>query len=523
MVGVQDGSPAVRIRPATVSALPGVRSGRPVPDGGTQDRLLDVAYLPVDNASVTFFRIAFGGLMAAWAWNYLASGRVTRLYVEPAYHFTYYGFDWLAPWPGNGMYLHFAAIMVFAMMIAAGWFYRVAASGFAIAFIYVFLLDRTNYQNHYYLIGLFGCLLTLLPLHRNVSVDAWRKPAILTQRTPAWVLWAIRFHVGLPYFFGGLAKLTPDWLLGQPMGLFLSTKTDIPVIGSLFSWQAAGMASSWFGLLLDLFIVPALLWRRTRVLAYLLCVAFHLTNSILFQIHVFPWFMIVATTMFFDPAWPRKLLTVGRAEPTPVLPKIAHQGSRQGPRRWILVAVAAYVLFQCVWPLRSRIYGGDTSWDERGHLFSWRMMLRAKEVGLGYALVDPVSGRVANVDHKQFLDAEQSEKFGRDPELILLMAHFIADRFESEMGRRPQVYAFVLASLNGRKAQLMIDPNTDLAAQTRGPFVIRDWVVPLSEPLRALPWDVPVDQWRQHVELPEIEFLKRAQVSATQEKSTEPD
>jgi vitamin K-dependent gamma-carboxylase len=73
------------------------------------------------------------------------------------------------------MYLHFVAIMCFGLLIAVGWFYRLATIGFAIAFIYVFLLDRTNYQNHYYLIGLFGCLLTLLPLNRNVSVDAWRK------------------------------------------------------------------------------------------------------------------------------------------------------------------------------------------------------------------------------------------------------------------------------------------------------------------------------------------------------------
>lgn len=512
MVGLQDSSITTETRPMRVDAFRNASPRQSRPDVHTQDRLLDAASRRVDNASVTFFRIGFGGLMAAWAWNYLVSGRVTRLYVEPAFHFTYYGFDWVSPWPGTGMYWHFTAIMVFALMIAAGWYYRIAASGFAVLFIYVFLLERTNYQNHYYLIALFGCLLPLLPLHRNVSVDAWRKPEILSQTTPAWVLWALRFHVGVPYFFGGIAKLTPDWLLGQPMGLFLSTKTGIPVIGSILSWQGSGMACSWFGLLFDLLIVPALLWQRTRVPAYLLCIAFHLANSVLFQIHVFPWFMIVATTLFFDPSWPRKLLTVGRAGAVTAGPGAASRGPGVGPRRWVLVAITAYVLFQCAWPLRSRFYGGETSWDERGHLFSWRMMLRTKEVGLGYAIVDPVSGRVANVDHKQFLDAEQAEKFGRDPELILLMAHFIASRFESEVGRRPQVHAFVLASLNGRKPQLMIDPNADLAAEPRRQFGRRDWIMPLTEPLRADPWDVPVDHWRQHVELPEIDFLKMSQV-----------
>ncbi len=514
MVAMPVDTPADRPRPATVPDLSGDRSGRSAADdtGSSPSALADGLRIglwqPIDNASVTFFRIAFGVLMAAWAWNYLDSGRVTNLYVEPEFFFTYFGFDWIRPWPGIGMYLHFAAILTFALMIAAGCFYRLATVGFALSFVYVFLLDRTNYQNHYYLIGLFGCLLTVLPLHRNVSVDAWRKPEILSQTVPAWVLWAIRFHVAVPYFFGGIAKLTPDWLLGQPMGIYLSTKTDIPVIGTLLSWQGAGIATSWFGLFFDLLIVPALLWRRTRVLAYLMSVAFHLTNSMLFQIHVFPWFMIVATTIFFEPDWPRRVLSVGRAQPVTSGNDVAKGNSGNGPPRWVLAVVVAYILFHCLWPLRGRLYGSETSWDERGHLFSWRMMLRAKEVGVGYAVVDPKSGKVANVDHKQFVDEEQSGKFARDPEMILLMAHFIADRFESEMGWRPQVHAFALASLNGRKPQLMIDPNVDLAAETRGQFGQRDWVMPLTEPLRLEPWNLPVDQWRQHVELPEIGFLK---------------
>lgn len=511
MSDLQVVSPAVRTRSTDTPNLPGSRSSNPTLEESVLSRVLDAAFLPSDNAGATFFRVAFGGLMAAWSWNYLASGRVTRLFVEPAFNFTYYGFDWIAPWPGSGMYLHFVAIMVLSLLIAAGCFYRIASCCFAIAFIYVFLLDRTNYQNHYYLIALFGCLLTLLPLNRNVSVDAWRKPQILTQTTPAWVYWAIRFHVGVPYFFGGIAKLTPDWLLGQPMGMFLTTKTSIPVIGSWVSWSSTGLAMSWFGLLFDLLIVPALLWRKTRVAAYLACIAFHLTNAVLFQIHVFPWFMIVATTIFFDPAWPRRLLTVGQGKAMAEVIENHQQNRYPRPRKWVLVAVGIYVVFHFVWPLRSRFFGGEPSWDERGHLFSWRMMLRAKEVGLGYAIVDPETGRVANVDHKQFMDAEQSEKFGRDPELILLMAHYIADQFQSEMGRRPQVHAFVLASLNGRKAQLMIDPNVDLAAQPRGQFGQRDWVMPLTEPLRLEPWVVPVEQWRQYVELPPIEFLKNSQ------------
>ena len=184
------------------------------------------------------------------------------------------------------------------------------------------------------------------------------------------------------------------------------------------------------------------------------------------------------------------------------------------------IALIGLVLFHCAWPLRSRLYNEETSWTERGHLFSWRMMLRAKEVGIGYAIVDPATGRAANVDHKQFIDAEQAEKFARDPELIRQMAHSIAAKFEKEMGRRPEVYALVLASLNGRKPQLMIDPNVDLAAQTLSLWGKPSWILPLTEPFRKEAWRVPVEQWKGHVDLPPIKFVER--IKALQ-KSRESD
>ncbi len=474
--------------------------------------VLDATLRPIDNSSAMFFRVAFGFMMAAWAWDYLASGRVTRLYVNAPFNFSYYGFNWVAPWPGNGMYFHFLGLVVLALAIAVGFYYRLAAALFAVGFTYFFLLDRTNYQNHYYLIVLISWWLPWLPLQRNVSFDAWRTPTLRSQQLGSWQLWVLQFHIALPYFFGGVAKLTPDWLLGQPMGMMLATQADFPVFGSWFAWAPMGLAFSWFGILFDLLVVAALIWRKTRTIAFVMAIFFHLGNSVLFNIHVFPWFMIVATTLFLAPNWPRTILT-GVAD------GVAPESNTQAVQvnwRWgaghslMFGLLFTYAAFHCVWPLRHNVYGGETSWNERGHLFSWRMMLRLKEVGLGFAVRDPRDGTVANVDHKHFLDAEQAEKFPRDPELILQLAHHIADEFEKSTKRRPEVYAFVVASLNGRKPQLMIDPNCNLAAKPRGIYWSRDWVVPLEEPLRSPPWDVPVEQWREHIEMPEFEFMKKA-------------
>ncbi len=478
-------------------------------------QLLCLAERQVDNASATFFRIAFGGLTAAWSWDYLTSGRVTRLYVLPQLHFTYPGFEWLTPWPGAGMYVHFLIMLTLSLFIAVGCYYPWASIAFALCFTHFFLLERTNYQNHYYLMALVSWMMPFLPLNRNVSVDAWRRPELASQMVPLWVYWVIQFHIALPYLFGGVAKLTADWMLGQPMGMFLLTKAEAPIVGTWLAWPAMGAILSWYGLFFDLMIVPALIWKRTRTIAFLLCVVFHLGNSALFQIHVFPWFMIAATTIFFAPDWPRRVLSSATVNPVSNS-ESASANAHGTPCHWtfakrIVCGLALlYAMFHCLWPLRSRLYAEETSWTERGHLFSWRMMLRAKEVGIGYAVSDPSTGRVANVDHKQFIDPEQAEKFPRDPELILKMAHFIADKAERDMGRRPEVYAFVLASLNGRKPQLMIDPNVDLAAQPLHATGARAWIVPLSEPFRTTPWTVPIEQWREHVELPEFKFMKDA-------------
>lgn len=459
---------------------------------------------PVDAASSVFFRVALGALLAHWAWDYLRTDRVGTMYVTPDFHFTYYLFDWVQPWEGNGMYLHFVMMCMLAIAIGIGCLYRLAACLFALGFIYVFLLDRANYQNHYYLVALISACLPFLPLHRYLSVDAWRNGWGEEWTTPAWALYLIRFHIALPYVFGGLAKLDSDWLLGVPMQQMLESKREMPIIGSLISGPGMGMAFAWSGLLFDLLIVPALLWKPTRAIAFTMAVIFHLMNAALFDIHIFPWMMLVCSTIFFEPDWPRRL----------ILPSVNQRTSAELRREvWFRplsgvgqTLIIVYCLFHCVWPFRHFAYPDNASWTERGHHFAWRMMLRGKKVVLGYAIRDLVTGQVSNGDARKFLNAEQAEKFGKDPEMILHMAHFLAADYKRKTGHDAAIHALVFASLNGRKPELLIDPNVDLALQPRG-IHQRKWLMPQKEPLLNPPWDVPPEKWREFIEMPKLEFM----------------
>src|SRR5436853_3912213 len=99
---------------------------------------------PVDISWLVFFRILFGSVMAVEVCRYFFHGWVDA-YSSQEFLFSYFGFEWLKPWPGIGMRIHFAALGVCAVCIALGLYYRAVAALFFAGFTYVFLLDETRY------------------------------------------------------------------------------------------------------------------------------------------------------------------------------------------------------------------------------------------------------------------------------------------------------------------------------------------------------------------------------------------
>jgi hypothetical protein len=92
------------------------------------------AFAPVDIASLVFFRIAFGLLMVWEVSRYFAHHWIAADWLDPRFLFKYYGFSWVHPWPGNGLYIHWAALGVFAVFVAAGFLYRVSAVLFFLSY-----------------------------------------------------------------------------------------------------------------------------------------------------------------------------------------------------------------------------------------------------------------------------------------------------------------------------------------------------------------------------------------------------
>ena len=431
---------------------------------------------PIDGASLASFRVLFG-LFAAWsALRFMWKGWVDALYVEPSFFFTYAGFDWVTPWPSWGMHLHFAALAALGILIALGLHYRLAITAWFFAFTYVELLDRSNYLNHYYLLSLVALLMIFMPLGEVYSLDARRRGDPRGGRLPAWCLWLLRFQLGIVYFFAGVAKVQPDWLLrAEPLATWLPARADLPVLGPILALPAAPWLMSWAGAIFDLGVVFFLLNRRTRLLAWGVAGVFHVVTGAMFRIGLFPWIMIAATTIFFDPAWPRAVARRLRlpVAPAPLAPA---SGSPRPASPSLVLALGLWAAMQLLLPMRHVLYPGDVLWTEEGFDFSWRVMVMEKAGQVDFTVHAP-DGRTWIVPPRRYLAPHQLGAFATRPEMILTLAHRIALDYAAEGPVTVTADAWV--SFNGRRRQRLIDPTVDLSRVDRWGGH-RPWILPLA-------------------------------------------
>jgi len=458
-------------------------------------RVCAALFEPVDISFLVFFRILFGGIMLWEVYRYFTNGWITRYYVEPVVNFTYYGFSWVKPWPGQGMYIHYFVMGAAAACVMLGFVYRLAAPVFFLTFTYTFLLDQTRYLNHFYLVCLISFLMCFLPAERAVSIDALLRRKIRSDVVQAWTLWLLRAQIGIPFFYGGIAKLNSDWIYGgEPMRIWLRPLTGMPGVGHIFAADWVVYSFVIGGLLLDLFVVPLLLWRRTRLFAFAAAVVFNLLNAVIFDIGIFPWLMLGALFLFFPPDLVRRFAKAfmspgeefGEASPVSVKPKTIAERSvcpqLTSSQKLVAGLLAAYLVVQLVFPLRHFLYPGNVNWTEEGHNFAWHMKLRTKDGDAVFTLTHPGTGHTWTIKPEDYLKSHQLTKMTTKPDLLVLFAHYLAEEKKRQGYDNVEVRAQVMVSLNGRQPQLLIDPNVDLAKEEVS-LLSKPWIVPLTTPL----------------------------------------
>jgi vitamin K-dependent gamma-carboxylase len=475
---------------ATDGAVPLAGEGR---CGRLCERLNQVR----DGAGLGVFRALFGALLLLSVVRFWSYGWIDELYVRPSFHFTYYGFGWVKPWPAPLMYAHFVLMACAALGVCVGLASRASALLFCLTFTYAELIEKASYLNHYYFVSLATLLLASMPCGAAFSCDALLRrrhgrPALVVR---SWCYWLLRAQLALLYFFAGFAKLNADWLLAaQPLGSWLALHADAPLIGRWLSTKAAAYLASYAGAAFDLTIPLWLLSSRTQRFAYATVVVFHVGVWLLFPIGVFSWVMIVATTTFFDPSWPRQLATRLRASrrratrrlghwlslsgpATPPLASAMRGSARVGPVG--LLALGAYLLVQLAVPLRYVLYPGNVNWHEQGFRFAWRVMLVEKAGQVEFTVLTGADDRRFVIYPREKLTPLQYKMMSTQPDMIQQYARYLRQSFSAQGYDRVRVYADAWAAMNGHPRQRLIDPRVDLAG---APWSLAPspWILPLQ-------------------------------------------
>ena len=442
---------------------------------GWTEKIFKKIQQPTDVASMVLFRVGFGIIMFWEISRYFYYGWVEDFYSKPQFHFHYQWFQWIAPLPGDAMYIVFGSMGIFALMIAFGLYYRTASILFFIGYSYVFLIDQAAYNNHFYLICLMSFILALAPLHKAWSLDILRGNESQTEKFPALWLWLVRFHIGVVYFFGGIAKFDPDWMGGLATKELMLAASLGTIFEDLMGLTWVPHFYAWSGMLFDLSIPFLMLWKPVRKWAFFAAVIFHTNNYFVFPIGIFPVLSLLMTVMFFDASFPRKIIPKKFRNGLSFyyresLSKISKkhscneiQNPRTGISRILLLFIGVYSAVHLVLPFRHLLYPGITNWHEEGHYFAWRMMLRQKITRIQFNVTHPKTGEQRFADPGDYLNTSQFKVFAGNPEMILLFAHHLDQLVKSNAGFDPIITAKINVSLNGRSFRELVDPNLDLS------------------------------------------------------------
>jgi hypothetical protein len=434
-------------------------------------------------APLAVLRIAFGSIMLVSTVRFILRGWIKAFYILPKYHFTFYGFDWVRPLGATGMYALFALLVIAAIMVTIGLFYRAAIVTFFLCFTYVELLDKTTYLNHYYFISVMAFLMILVPAHRYFSIDVLRKPQLLISKVPAWVINIFKLQLLLVYFFAGLSKLNYDWLIAaMPLRIWLPAMSQLPVIGGLLTQLWIAYAFSWFGAIFDLFIGFLLLYPKTRRPAYVLVIIFHVVTGWFFKIGMFPYIMIFVTIVFFSENTHLRIIEFLKR----LLPNIRIK--KDHPRLYHLSAFKAKIIYtiltlhfiiQLLLPFRYLLYPGKLYWTEEGYRFSWRVMLMEKGGTIFFHVKDPSTGRRSEIINSQYLTEFQETMMATQPDMILQYAHFLATEYQKVGIKNPVITVESYVTLNGSGSRLYIDSTVNLANEQET-FDHKKWILPFK-------------------------------------------
>lgn len=430
----------------------------------------DIFYKRVDNSPLIVFRIVFGFLIAAEAFGAIATGWIKRTLIEPKFTFNFIGLDFLQPLPGDWMYVYYAVLGLAGIFVMIGFKYRLNIIIYTVMWTAVYLMQKSSYNNHYYLLVLLLIFMAIVPAHTYKSIDVKLNPGIKKYDMPNWVIIFIIGLLWIVYTYAALAKVYPDWLDGTVPKMLMANKSHFYLVGDFLQQTWVHYSIAYFGILFDLLIVPALLWKKTRNLAFIISIFFHLFNSFIFHIGIFP-YMSLAFTLFF---YPKDFInrTFLKSKPFYDKAEIIMPKYHKIITGFIIVFLFVHFLL----PLRHWFIKGDVLWTEEAHRMSWRMMLRTKSSSTAFKIINKTTGKSYYVDKSKYLSEKQIRSMMAKPDGIWQFTQRLKKEYE-EKGQHIEIYVRSRVSVNGGPYRELVDQKVDFAQAKWDYFFHNDWIL----------------------------------------------
>lgn len=429
-------------------------------------------FMRIDNVSLLIFRIFFGILIACESYGAIVTGWVKNTLIDPKFTFNFIGFEWLQPLPGYGMYIYFFIMGTLGICIAIGYKYRFSIISFTILWTGVYLMQKTSYNNHYYLLILISCLMCFFPANANYSIDAKQNQAIQSNSMYSYVKWVIVAQLFLVYTYASIAKLYADWFDLGIIKILMQGKANFYLVGELLQQPWVHTIIGIFGILFDLLIIPALLWKPTRKVAFVFAIFFHLFNAIVFQIGIFPFLSLAFTVFFFEPNTLRNIFFKQKTVYT--------ENKIEFPsfKKTILILGSIYFIIQLILPIRHHFIKDDVLWTEEGHRMSWRMMLRSRHGTIQFIVVNKGNNKSTFIKLDDYLTEKQKRRIAAYPDFIWQFAQYLKKEY-AKKGKNIAVYANnSKVSVNGKPYRAFINSKVDLTQEPWNHFRRNTWILP---------------------------------------------
>src|SRR5690606_39072960 len=217
--------------------------------------------------------------------------------------------------------------------------------------------------------------------------------------------------------------------------------------------------------------------KRTRVIAFLSALFFHLFNSVTLHIGIFPYFALALAVFCFPPETIRRIFFPKKSS---FLPGSNELGPVYRNQSAFVFVFWAYILWQVYLPLRHWQIPGDVLWTEEGHRLSWRMMLRTKSATTFFHVVDKSTQKKERVNLNDYMTPLQRNRVAGKPDMIWQFAQYLKKDYAGK-GKEIEVYVSSRVSVNGGPYFEYIDSTADLAATKWSYFGHQEWILPEPE------------------------------------------